>query len=176
MIPEQPYVSLTSSFLPRLISLLFYKLPRKDYILQGILGCSWFSTLDPKSGYWQLRLNEDTKPLTAFSCPPQKHFEWNVLPFGLKQAPSIYQRYMDKNLLGLDNCLAYIDDIIIYSKETENDHLNLVKQVLTRCKEKGLIISKKKSKIGQKNIEYLGLKISEGGHLDLTSNLEEKLF
>lgn len=49
-----------------------YKLPRKDYILQKIKG---FSSLDAKSGYWQLRLHENTKPLTAFSCPPEKHYE-----------------------------------------------------------------------------------------------------
>ncbi|PWA57904.1 reverse transcriptase [Artemisia annua] len=94
-----------------------YKLPRKDYILEKLKGNTHFSTFDAKSGYWQLRLDESTKPLPAFSCPPQKYYEWNVLPFGLKQAPSIYQRFMDNNLQGLENfCLAYIDDIIVFTK------------------------------------------------------------
>ena len=52
-----------------------YKLPRKDYILEKLKGHTHFSTFDAKSGYWQLRLHENTKPLTAFSCPPQKHYE-----------------------------------------------------------------------------------------------------
>ncbi|PWA56012.1 reverse transcriptase [Artemisia annua] len=100
-----------------------YKLPRKDYILEKLKGNTHFSTFDAKSGYWQLRLDESTKPLTAFSCPPQKHYEWNVLPFGLKQAPSIYQRFMDNNLQGLENfCLAYIDDIIVFTKGDEQEH------------------------------------------------------
>ena len=153
-----------------------YKLPRKDYILEKLKGKNWFSTLDAKSGYWQLRLSEETKPLTAFSCPPQKHYEWNVLPFGLKQAPSIYQRYMDANLQGLEDfCLAYIDDIIIFTAGTEKDHASKLISVLERCKEKGLVISKRKAKILQKEVEYLGMKIGVDGQLSLTSNTQEKI-
>lgn len=153
-----------------------YKLPRKDYIMERIKGCNWFSTLDAKSGYWQLRLHENTKPLTTFSCPPQKHYEWNVLPFGLKQAPSIYQKFMDENLEGLnDFCLAYIDDIIIFTKGEKNEHIEKCIKVLERCKTKGLILSKKKSKIVQEEIEYLGIKIRGNGEIDLTSNIQEKI-
>ncbi|PKI61428.1 hypothetical protein CRG98_018175 [Punica granatum] len=89
-----------------------YSLPRKDYILAKLKGCQWFSTLDAKSGYWQIRLEESTKELTAFTCPPQKQYEFNVLPFGLKQAPSIYQRFMDENLS---------DDLIIISTDASGD-------------------------------------------------------
>ncbi|PWA54470.1 reverse transcriptase [Artemisia annua] len=116
-----------------------YKLPRKDYILEKLKGNTHFSTFDAKSGYWQLRLDESTKPLTAFSCPPQKHYEWNVLPFSLKQAPSIYQRFMDNNLQGLESfCLAYIDDIIVFTKGDEQEHIKAVSTVLKRIKEKEL--------------------------------------
>ncbi|PKI33688.1 hypothetical protein CRG98_045921, partial [Punica granatum] len=86
-----------------------YSLPRKDYILAKLKGCQWFSTLDAKSGYWQIRLEESTKELTAFTCPPQKQYEFNVLPFGLKQAPSIYQRFMDENLSAVVGKASEID-------------------------------------------------------------------
>ncbi|PWA60009.1 reverse transcriptase [Artemisia annua] len=153
-----------------------YKLPRKDYILEKLKGNTHFSTFDAKSGYWQLRLDESTKPLTAFSCPPQKHYEWNVLPFGLKQAPSIYQRFMDNNLQGLESfCLAYIDDIIVFTKGDEQDHIKAVSTVLKRIKEKGLILSQKKSKLLQNEVEYLGLKIAKNGIISLTNNTQEKL-
>lgn len=153
-----------------------YNLPRKDYILEKIKGSKWFSTLDAKSGFWQLRLHENTKPLTAFTCPPQKQYEWNVLPFGLKQAPSIYQRFMDSILAGLEDfCLAYIDDIIIFSKTNESDHLDKVLQTLERCKTKGLIISKKKSFLLQNEVEYLGLKIGSNGNIQLTNTVQEKI-
>ncbi|GJX64515.1 reverse transcriptase [Tanacetum coccineum] len=153
-----------------------YKLPRKDYILEKLKGNTHFSTFDAKSGYWQLRLDESTKPLTAFSCPPQKHYEWNVLPFGLKQAPSIYQRFMDNNLQGLENiCLAYIDDIIVFTKGDEQEHIKAVSKVLQRIKEKGLVLSQKKSKLLQNEVEYLGLKITKYGTISLTNSTQEKL-
>ena len=153
-----------------------YKLPRKDFILEKIKGCNWFSSLDAKSGYYQLRLAEETKPLTAFSCPPQKHYEWNVLPFGLKQAPSIYQRFMDKSLEGLNHmCLAYIDDILIFTKGSKEQHLQDIETVLLRIKEKGIVISKKKSKLLQKEIEYLGLILKENGELSLAPHTQEKI-
>jgi len=151
-----------------------YKLPRKDFILEKIKGCNWFSSLDAKSGYYQLRLAKEIKPLTPFSCPPQKHYEWNVLPFRLKQAPSIYQRFMDQSFEGLiHTCLAYIDDILIFTKGSKEQHLKDVETVLLRVKEKCIVISEKKSKICQKEIEYLGLILKENGELSLAPHTQE---
>ncbi|CAJ2647535.1 unnamed protein product [Trifolium pratense] len=153
-----------------------YGLPRKDFIFEKIKGCNYFSSLDAKSGYYQLRLSDETKPLTAFSCPPQKHFEWNVLPFGLKQAPSIYQRFMDNSLQGLDHiCLAYIDDILIFTKGTKEQHIKDVEIVLLRIKEKGIVISKKKSQLCKTEIEYLGVIIKDNGELNLAPHTQEKI-
>nr|WCL16037.1 polymerase [Chrysanthemum yellow edge associated virus 1] len=152
-----------------------YKLPHKDYIIEKLKGKNVYTSFDAKSGYWQLRLHENTKPLTAFSCPPQKHYEWNVLPFGLKQAPAIYQRFMDTNFAGLENfCLVYIDDILVFS-DNENDHYNHVEQVLHRIKDKGLVISKTKTQLYKKEIEYLGLKFGENGTLNLSPHTKEKI-
>ena len=152
-----------------------YKLPRKDYIFEKIRGCNWFSSLDAKSGYWQLRLSEETKPLTAFSCP-EGHFEWNVLPFGLKQAPSIYQRFMDNTLKGLDHiCFVYIDDILIFTKGSKEQHVKDVMTVLNRIKDRGVVLSRKKSILLKQEIEFLGLIIREGGKLDLSSHVQEKI-
>nr|WCL16045.1 polymerase [Chrysanthemum yellow edge associated virus 2] len=152
-----------------------YKLPHKDYIIEKLKGKNVYTSFDAKSGYWQLRLHENTKPLTAFSCPPQKHYEWNVLPFGLKQAPAIYQRFMDTNFAGLENfCLVYIDDILVFSNN-EKEHFHHVEQVLHRIKEKGLIISKTKTQLYKKEIEYLGLKFGENGILNLSPHTKEKI-
>lgn len=153
-----------------------YKLPRKDYILEKVKGCNLFSTLDAKSGYWQLKLSEETKPLTAFSCPPQKQYEWNVMPFGLKQAPSIFQRFMDTVLEGLDQfALAYIDDILVFTKGNEKLHYHQLLQVFERCKNFGVLLSKKKCVICKKEVEYLGLKIGDQGRINLANHSLEKL-
>ena len=158
-----------------------HKLPRKDSILEKIKGATWFSSLDAKSGYWQLRLDEETKKLTAFTCPTKEStsvllYEWNVLPFGLKQAPGIYQRFMEENLKELNEfVLVYIDDILIFTKQDKEDHLQKLLIVLERCKEKGLVLSKKKARIAKQEIEFLGLILSTQGKLKLQPNVLEKV-
>ncbi|KAL2497125.1 orf y [Abeliophyllum distichum] len=103
-----------------------YILPNMQSLLQLIKGKKIFSSFDCKSGFHQVRFDEQTKPLTAFSCP-QGHFQWTVVPFGLKQAPGIFQRHMDNTFKGFNNfCCVYIDDILIFS-DSEEDH---EKQVL----------------------------------------------
>jgi hypothetical protein len=92
-----------------------YLLPRKDELLDQIRGKKIFSSFDCKSGFWQVLLDETSQSLTAFTCP-QGHFEWKVMPFGLKQAPSIFQRHMNETFTGLENfCRIYVDDIIVFS-------------------------------------------------------------
>lgn len=151
------------------------KLPRKDYIIERIKGKKWFSSLDAKSGYYQLRLEAGTKELTTFSCPPQKLYQFTVLPMGLKQAPGIFQEFMDRNLSGLEDiCLAYLDDIIVFSTGTKHKHLEVVLKVLERCKEKGLILNKKKAQIGVQEIEFLGLNISSEGFISIQKHVLEK--
>ena len=66
-------------------------------------------------------MTEESKPLTAFSTP-QGHYEWNVLPFGLKNAPQIFQRKMDNIFKDYDFIHVYVDDMLISSK-TKEQHL-----------------------------------------------------
>ena len=72
-----------------------YKIPNKNSLINYIQECRYFSQLDYKSEFWQIRLDEDSKPWTTFSCPCGL-YEWNVMPFGLKNAPQIFQRIMDR--------------------------------------------------------------------------------
>lgn len=132
-------------------------------------GKKWYSSFDCKSGFWQVPLKEHCKKLTAFSCPSGQ-FEWNVLPFGLKQAPGIFQRKMD-DALELKKITdkskqfvnVYVDDIIIYSN-TREEHDNHLLQVLLRCKKNGIVLSTKKTQLYLNKINFLGLEITEGTH------------
>ncbi|KAK4351456.1 hypothetical protein RND71_030769 [Anisodus tanguticus] len=95
-----------------------YFLPYKRNLINRLGNKKWFSKFDCKSGFWQIKLTNESKPLTAFSAP-QGHYEWNVLPMGLKNAPQIFQRRMDQVFRKLaDFCIIYVDDILVYNAAT----------------------------------------------------------
>ena len=99
--------------------------------------------MDYKSGYWQIKMNEESIPLTAFSAL-QEHYEWIVMPFGLKNTPQIFQRKIDNIFEDLNHrCLVYIDDILIFSKTIEQ-HKDYVLAVTQRCIDHGIIFGKNK--------------------------------
>lgn len=138
-----------------------YYLPNKDELIYQVRNSKLFSKVDCKSGFWQIMLDDQSKPYTAFSCP-QGHYEWNVMPFGLKKAPQIFQRRMD-NIFREDRdlILVYIDDILVHSKTTDvhNDHL---KYLIKKCQNHGIGLSKRKALLCQTSREFLGLELDQG--------------
>ena len=74
-----------------------YPLPRVDNTLDTLAGSKWFSTLDLISGYWQVEDDKKDREKTAF-CTPDRLFDFNVMPFGLCNAPGTFERLMDSDL------------------------------------------------------------------------------
>ncbi|GBO17627.1 Retrovirus-related Pol polyprotein from transposon 297, partial [Araneus ventricosus] len=101
-----------------------YPLPRIDDTLDALNGSQWFSTLDLKSGYWQVEIQPEDKEKTAFTTG-QGLWQFKVMPFGLCNAPATFERLMETILRGLTSeaCLVYLDDIIIVGR-TFQEHLN----------------------------------------------------
>ena len=106
-----------------------YPLPRIDDTLDALHNAKFVSTLDLRSGYWQVELDSDSRPLTAF-VTHKGLFECVVMPFGLTNAPATFQRLLDVVLAGLkwQCCLVYLDDIVVYSSTFEQHLL-----ISTRC-------------------------------------------
>lgn len=131
-----------------------YPLPRIDEILDTLNSAQVFSTLDATSGYYQLAMREKDKCKTAFSWK-NGHYEYNRMPFGLCNAPATFQKAMDTVLRSeLDVfVLAYLDDVIIFSKSNE-DHFKHLEIILTRLKEAGLVLNKKKCKFFAKKLRF----------------------
>ena len=101
-----------------------HPLPRIDDTLESLHGAQYFTTLDLKSGCWQVPIKEEDKEKTAFRTSSGQLYEFNQLPFGLCNAPATFSRLMDRTLAGLawNICLYYLDDIIVFSS-TWAEHL-----------------------------------------------------
>ena len=103
-----------------------YDIPIKEYLVGKIKYCSIFRKFDCKFGFWQVKMHLDSIPWTTFSCP-EGHFEWLVMPFGLKNAPSIFQRKMDNIFRHNDLFVAVnIDDILLFRKNKKKHIIHLL--------------------------------------------------
>jgi Reverse transcriptase (RNA-dependent DNA polymerase) len=93
-----------------------YPLPKIDEALASLQGSVYFSTLDLKKAYWQLAIDERDKEKTSF-ITTDGQYEFNVVPFGLTNAPHVFQRAMDVVLSGLkwNQLLVYLDDVLIFA-------------------------------------------------------------
>lgn len=140
-----------------------YALPRMDDTFTALSGSKWFSVLDLKSGYYQIEVDEVDKPKTAFVCP-LGFWEFNRMPQGVTNAPSTFQRLMEKCMgdMNLKEVVVFLDDLIVFSKTLEDHEARLTK-VLNHLKEYGLKLSPEKCRFFQSSVRYLGHVVSEQG-------------
>ena len=133
-----------------------YPLPRVDTTIDYLAGKRWFTIMDLRWGFWQIPIKEDHKHYTAF-CTPHGLFEYNKLPFGLRNSPPTFQRVMDAVLAGIKYsfCLAYVDDIIVFSDKFD-EHVKHIDQVLGRIREAGLRIKLEKCRFAESELKFLG--------------------
>ena len=141
-----------------------YSLPRIDETLDSLQGSQWFSYLNLKSGYWQVEMDEDSKPLTAFTVGPLGFYEGKRMPFRLTNAPATFQRLMETCLedLNLHWCIIYLDNIVIFSKDSAS-HLERLKAAFQKLEEAGLKLKPSKCELFQRQLAYLGHVISAKG-------------
>ena len=125
-----------------------YSLPRIDETLDFLNGAEWFSSLDLKSGYWQVGMEEDSKAFTAFTVGPCGFYKCGHMPFGLPNAPVTFQQLMQSCLgnLHLCYCIIYLDDVIVLSK-TPEEHLLRLRAVFEKLKQVGLKLKPSKCEL-----------------------------
>ncbi|KAL3987009.1 ubiquitin carboxyl-terminal hydrolase 12/46 [Sarotherodon galilaeus] len=140
-----------------------HALPKLEDTFTALSGSEWFSVLDLKSGYYQIEMEEADKSKTAFVCP-LGFYEFNRMPQGVTNAPSTFQRLMEKCMgeMNLKEVLVFIDDLIIFAPTLEEHERRLLK-VLHRLKEFGLKLSVEKCMFFQKTVKYLGHVVSKDG-------------
>jgi len=137
-----------------------YPIPRVDELLERAARARFMSTLDLAKGYYQVPITESDKHKTAFLTTTGK-YEYNTLPFGLKNGPAIFQRLMDRVLRRIPEASAYIDDILVTS-DTWKEHLEHLEKTFTALRDAGLTTKLKKCVFVHRNIEFLGHCVGRG--------------
>jgi len=138
-------------------------MPNPETYLQRFKGANIFSILDMAAGYHQLEIEESSRAYTGFSIALSgKTYQFTRCPFGLKNAPSMFQQRIYELFRELDYVLVYFDDIIIFSSNVEQHmkHLQTVLKILSDAK---VLLKYNKCKIGSSSVDYLGHHISSKG-------------
>jgi hypothetical protein len=137
-------------------------MPIIEEVIATLHGTTFFTSLDCRSGFWQVPLAESSKDITTFTTHIGK-FKFEVTPFGLKNSPSFFMSFMDQVLEGMNKyALAYMDDILIHTKKDEKDHLD-VNKVFDRIRQHKIKLKLNKCEFLKTETKYLGYIIGTEG-------------
>ena len=148
-----------------------YPLPKISDLLQKLEGFLWATSLDLNMGYYHIVLTPNSSRLCTVVLPWGK-YEYLRLPMGLCNSPDIFQEKMGDLMQDLEMVRAYLDDLLIISKQSFEEHLEHLEKVFTRLLEAGLKINASKSHFCQTSLEYLGYLISRQGIQPSTKKVE----
>lgn len=141
-----------------------YPLPLIDDCVEYLGGKKFFTLLDLKSGFHQVKVAERSRKYTAF-VTPQGQYEYRRMPFGLKNAPAVFQRFVNKvfrDFLNRGDIIIYMDDMLLATRTWE-DHKRLLREILRRLATRGLLLNLKKCKFCCEELDYLGYAVNAEG-------------
>ena len=138
-----------------------HMLPSVDHTLAQLTDATVFSKLDANSGFWQIKLAEESRKLTTFITPFERYY-FNHLPFGITSAPEHFQRNMSQILEGLDGVVCMMDDVLVYG-HTPDEHDSRLMSVLDKIKAAGVAVNEDKCQFSRTTIKFLGHFIDSTG-------------
>ena len=149
-------------------------IPNMENTLERIAKCRYKTKMHKRSGFWQVDLIAAAQELLAFITPKGRVFEWKVMPFGVANAPALFQELMNKILYILRRrplvqelisrgaeMDAHIDDVS-FGTNTQEDHVLLLRDFLIVCQENHLRIKIDKCEFMKEEMEYLGFYVGNG--------------
>jgi transposase InsO family protein len=131
-----------------------FPMPRIDDCIDKIGHTKYISKFDLLKGFWQIPLTDRAKECSAF-VTPNGLYQYKVMPFGMKNSPATFQRLINMIINGLENCDAYIDDVIIYN-DTWEEHLTTIRKFFDRLSAAQLTINLNKTEFCKAHVQYLG--------------------
>ena len=137
-----------------------FPLPRMEDCVDNLGSAVFVTKLDLLKGYWQVPLSRRASEISAFVTPD--HFlQYNVMAFGMCNAPATFQRLVNIVLEGVPNCNAYLDDVICYTGDW-NSHMKLLYTVFARLRKANLTLNLAKCEFGKATVTYLGREVGQG--------------
>ena len=137
-----------------------YPLPRLEECIDRVGQAKFISKLDLLRGYWQVPMTPRAQEVTCFSTLGRT-YKCKVMPFGLTNAPATFQRLMNELTEGVPGCVAYLDDVVVYS-DTWVEHLEQLARFLDQLVTSNLVLNLTKCEFVRAKVNYLGYTIGQG--------------
>ena len=143
-----------------------YPIPKCPETIESLVGARYFSTMDLKSGFWQVKVSEDSHQYTAFTVGSMGVYKFLCMPYGLCNVLAMFQHLMQNCLgeLNLSFAMVYLNDVIVYSEMSE-DHLTWLQAIFDHFAHHGWKLKPSKCHFFKEEITYLGHEISTKGML-----------
>lgn len=141
-----------------------YALPRIEEIMDQLKGATCFSTLDMRCGYYQVDIEENDRPKTAFTVGPLGFYQFTRLPFGLCNSPATFQRLMERAMgeLHMKEAFSFLDDALIPSNGVE-EQLSRLRHVFEKMRANNLKLNPGKCLLFRREVSYCGHIVSDEG-------------
>ena len=148
-----------------------FPIPKIQDLLLGLEGFMFVTTLDLNMGYYHIELSPFSQDVCTIVLPWGK-YRMKRLPMGLCNSPDIFQEKMASLMDGLQYVRTYIDDLLVFTKGTWEDHLEKLEKVLKRLQEAGLRVNARESHFGKDEVEYLGFQVNREGIKPMAKKVE----
>lgn len=137
-----------------------FPLPRMEDCIDNVGSAKFVSKLDMLKGYWQVPLTSRASDISAF-VTPDSFLQYNVMAFGLRNAPATFQRLVNKVMADVPNCSAYLDDLVVYTS-TWPEHVSVLSMVFQRLANASLTLNLAKCEFCKATVTYLGKQVGKG--------------
>ncbi|XP_048259745.1 uncharacterized protein K02A2.6-like [Haliotis rufescens] len=159
--PHKTRICIDPKDLNRAVKREHYPMRTVEEIMPHLPGAKIFTVLDAESGFWQIKLDQESSKLCTFNTPYGR-YRFTRLPFGVKSAPEVFQRTMSQLLEGLTGAECIVDDVLVWGIDVPQ-HDERLYAVLNRIQSSGLKLNRSKCKLRMTEVSYVGHLLTKDG-------------